>query len=63
MTPTGNSPAMSFKARDYDAENRGKTRCQLVAASMPFLLELGEVDMPTYKKLVDELVEYIFTGK
>lgn len=50
------------KDRDYDAENRGKTRCQLVAASMPILLT-GYIDLNEYKEKANQLVEYVMTGK
>lgn len=51
-----------YKERDFNAENRGKTRCQLVAASMPLLLN-GIVDADFLKEQVNLMVDFIFDGK
>lgn len=55
-------PPSMPQGRDFDAEARGKTRCQLVAASMPLVLT-DSVSMEVLKAKVDELVTYIFEGK
>jgi hypothetical protein len=45
---------------DWDEINRGKTRCQVICA----IIRAGKLDTwPSYKEDINNIVDFIFTGK